>query len=98
MTHKVRAHDGQDRFSAAAADLNIRDALNDPKIFAPSFPDKETWSAWCSFLSALFGLPMSDEERATFTARTGRADPPTKPAREAWIIAGRKGGKSRMWC
>jgi hypothetical protein len=87
---------GRTGYSAAAAGLNIRDALNDPKIFAPSFPDKETWSAWCSFLSALFGLPMSDEERAIFTECTGRADPPTKSAREAWIIAGRKGGKSRM--
>jgi hypothetical protein len=78
------------------ADLNILDTLNDPKIFGPLFKDSETWTAWRSFLCALFGLAMTEQELTTFRTCTARPDPPTMQAREAWLVVGRKGGKSRM--
>ena len=48
------------------------------------------------FLKALFGLPMTPAEVETFTRFTGRTMPPTTAAREAWLVVGRRGGKSRI--
>lgn len=39
---------------------------------------------------------MTAEELAGYRACTGRTTAPTTPAREAWIIAGRRAGKSRV--
>ena len=75
-------------------DIDILAALDDPKIFAPVFRDPETWKAWRSFLAALFALPMSDDQLATYRECTGRAEPPTSPVQEAWLVVGRRGGKS----
>ena len=74
--------------------MNILDAIADPKVFAPLFRDQSTWAAWRAFLAALFALPMSDEQLATYRECTGRTDPPTSPSTEAWLIIGRRGGKS----
>ncbi|TIN77791.1 terminase family protein [Mesorhizobium sp.] len=74
----------------------LLDALDDPKLFAPWFRDVETWQAWRAFLAALFGLPMSDEQMAIFTACTARQHAPAAAAKEAWLIIGRRGGKSFM--
>jgi hypothetical protein len=49
------------------------------------------------FLSALFGLPFADHDGlVVFSQHTGRTQLPTQSAREAWVIAGRRGGKSRI--
>src|SRR5215468_1079599 len=37
---------------------------------------------------------MSDEQRAIYTKHTGRSTPPAEPHREAWLVIGRRGGKS----
>ena len=55
-----------------------------------------TWAAWRALLKGLFALPMSPTEAATFKAGTARDTLPTSPAREAWIVAGRRSGKSRI--
>lgn len=60
------------------------------QTFGPS------WAAWRAWLCAVLGLSMSDAEAAIFRACTGRATVPTQPAREAWNVVGRRGGKSRM--
>jgi len=55
-----------------------------------------TWDAWRTFWCAVFGLPMSEKaDLATFARHTGRQAPPAAPVREAWLIVGRRGGKSR---
>lgn len=54
------------------------------------------WSAWRSFLAATFALPMDDAALAIYRDCTGRNDPPTTPAKEAWAICGRRGGKTRI--
>lgn len=76
--------------------MTILEAVRDPKLFAPWFRPPETWQAWAAFLAALFGLPMGAAELELFRQHTGRTDPPTEPAREGWVIVGRRGGKSRV--
>lgn len=75
--------------------LNILEALDHPALFGPHFRG-ESWQAWRVFLAALFGLPMDDEQREIYAEHTGRADPPAAPFKEACLVVGRRGGKSRM--
>ncbi len=78
------------------ATLTILDVLDDPNLFASQFTSHETWRAWRTVLRALFGLPMTADDVAVYTAHTGRLSWPTTPAREAWFVVGRRGGKSRI--
>ncbi len=74
--------------------ITILDAIDDAHLFAPWFREARHWHAWRAFLAALFALPMSDEDRALYTKHTARETPPTAQAREAWLVVGRRGGKS----
>src|SRR5256885_4060858 len=56
----------------------------------------EAWTAWRAFLAALFGLAMAEAPAAIVRACTGRLQLPDVPAREGWVIVGRRGGKSRI--
>ena len=76
--------------------MTILDAMHDPKLFGPWFKDRDSWRAWKSFLAALFGLPMDANALAIYQRCTGRSRPPTEPATEAWMVVGRRGGKSRI--
>lgn len=55
-----------------------------------------TWDAWRTQWRAVFALPMDAADLVRFTRHTGRAVPPAAPVREAWLIVGRRGGKSRQ--
>ncbi len=77
------------------ASRSIISALNDPVLFRPLFPEA-TWRIWRAFLTALFGLPLSDEQFASFQHHTQRTNAPTKPFKEACLICGRRSGKSRI--
>jgi hypothetical protein len=55
-----------------------------------------TRAAWRVFWKAADGLPLDRAERALFRRHTGRQTPPTHPARECWLPAGRRGGKSEQ--
>ena len=81
---------------AAAAPVTILEACADPNLFARWFRDRDTWRAWFVFLRALFGLPMSADDLALYKECTGREDPPAGGAREAWLVVGRRGGKSMV--
>ena len=72
----------------------ILTAIADQKLFAPWFRKPETWSAWHALLAALFGLPMSESDFSFYRECTGRTEPPTAQAKEAWLICGRRAGKS----
>lgn len=76
---------------------SILRALDDPALFAPHFRG-DTWRTWRVFLKALFGLggAMTADERAAYRQHTGREEPPTQPFREAALVVGRRGGKSRV--
>lgn len=74
---------------------SILTCLDDPNLFEPHFRGK-SWGTWRVFLAALFGLPMNDAEMAVFQHHTGRATPPGEPFKEAALVVGRRGGKSRV--
>lgn len=80
--------------SGGVQDFSILDATDDPVLFARWFKDRATWQAWFAFLSALFALPMTPEQLAIYHKCTGRTVPPTTTAREAWLVCGRRAGKS----
>jgi len=75
--------------------LTILDAIRDPKVFAPFFQGA-SWDAWKAFLCSLFALPMTEAQLATYRQCTGRTSPPDKPLFEAWLVCGRRAGKSFM--
>lgn len=74
--------------------VTILKALEDRRLFASALRDKATWRPWRAFLAALFGLPMSEDEAELFRQCTGRAAPPLAAFVEAWLICGRRSGKS----
>ncbi len=76
--------------------MTILDAVRDPILFKPLFRDLSSWKSWMVVLQAIFGLEMTEEERALFTTLTGRETAPNEQAEEAWLICGRRSGKSRM--
>jgi len=69
-------------------------AVDDPELFGAALRDPATWAAWRVFLLALFALPMTAEQLAFYQQCTGRTAPPLVPFTEAWLICGRRGGKS----
>jgi hypothetical protein len=74
--------------------MNLIQASNDRKLFKPFFRDPETWSAWRTFLKALFGLKLTVDEQGTYAKCTDRLKAPPDGFREAWLVCGRRGGKS----
>ncbi len=76
--------------------ITILRAIRDPKLFKPWFKNPDSWSAWYAFLKALFALPMVEEDLAVYRQCTGRTEQPATPSTEAWLICGRRAGKSFM--
>lgn len=74
--------------------ISILDAIDHPSIWRPWFKNRDSWRAWRTFLSALFGLPLDDEGLSLYRQCTGRTEPPPGGCTEAWLIVGRRGGKS----
>ncbi len=74
--------------------MTILEALDDRQLFGGALRRPETWRAWCAFLAALFGLPLDAEQAALFAQCTARSAPPAAPQREAWLVCGRRAGKS----
>jgi hypothetical protein len=74
--------------------MNILEAIAEPKVFGSQFRDPESWTAWKVFLKALFGLPMDSTQHALFAECTGRPEPNREGHNEAWLVCGRRSGKS----
>ncbi|MEI4484057.1 MULTISPECIES: terminase large subunit domain-containing protein [unclassified Phyllobacterium] len=74
--------------------IDILRACADSNLFGQWFKKRQTWEMWFAFLAALFALPMDDAQTATYRKHTGRMALPEKPFSEAWLIVGRRGGKS----
>jgi hypothetical protein len=77
-----------------SARVTILDAVDDANLFAPWFREPATWFSWRAFLATLFALPMSSDQLPIYQHCTGRSAPPTQPATEAWLVCGRRAGKS----
>jgi hypothetical protein len=73
--------------------MNIIQAFDDPNVFGGHFRGG-TWDAWRTFLAALFALPLAPEQIGIYQRHTGRSAPSTEPAQEAWLVCGRRAGKS----
>jgi hypothetical protein len=71
-------------------------ALTDARLLGAALGDVAPWRTWITVLRAAFGLPLTEEERATFAQVAGGRRPPNKPVRELWAVVGRRGGKSRV--
>ena len=76
------------------AGASILDACQSTKLFSCWFKDAQTWRAWFAFLAAMFGLPMDAEAREIFKACTSRSQSRSNGHAEAWLICGRRSGKS----
>jgi hypothetical protein len=74
--------------------LSPIETMREPALFARWFKDPTTWVCWTVFLSALFGLPIDPAGLEIFLQCTGRTLPPAGAFNEAWLIVGRRGGKS----
>ncbi len=74
--------------------MRITDALADPKLFADHF-EAPSWRPWKAFVAALEAAPLDEDAFALYRHHTGRSEAPTVPFREAALICGRRGGKTR---
>lgn len=72
--------------------MNILKAMSDG-VFGRQYVAEDR-AAWRTFLAAIFAEDMPDSE--LFARCTGRANAPVKPVREAWMVVGRRGGKSSI--
>ncbi|MGM5051336.1 terminase large subunit domain-containing protein [Tardiphaga sp. 604_B6_N1_1] len=84
------------RYRPSRADgMTLLDAIADHALFAKWFnKNVGSWSAWFAFIAALFALPMTEEQLAFYRKCTGRSAPPASVATEAWLVCGRRAGKS----
>jgi hypothetical protein len=75
------------------ASMSILAAMDDENLWRRWFRAPATYTAWRTWLAAMFALPMSPEQLELYRACTGRADPPTVPVSEGWLACGRRAGK-----
>lgn len=76
--------------------LTLRDVMRNARLFGSEFASAD-WFCWRAFATALSGLaPNEPGMDALIRECTGRDVLPSIPAREAWCIVGRRGGKSRI--
>jgi hypothetical protein len=69
--------------------------MHDSAFFGAWFSDPSWWPWWVASM-VTSGLPLGEDGAALYRQCTGRTIAPTTPAREAWFIVGRRGGKSRI--
>lgn len=76
--------------------ITIDRAMADENLLGAALGDPTPWRVWRAILKAAFAIPLTDEEAEIFAIVSGGRKPPSKPVSELWVIAGRRGGKSRM--
>ena len=72
------------------------EAVSAPELFGQHFRHHASFSSWWTFGKVLFGEPLSEAEIALCVECTGLSEPPTEPVKEAFLLIGRRGGKSRF--
>ena len=75
--------------------ISLSSALADRALFGDLFCDP-SWRRWKIFVKTLFNETLAASELALYQNHTDRAQPPRQPFREAVLICGRRGGKSRI--
>jgi hypothetical protein len=76
--------------------ISILDAMSAPSAFGAAFPDLASWDRWRVFLSACYGLSMSEEDLAIFRHQTGLEGPDPSGYEEIYCVSGRRSGKSKI--
>lgn len=77
--------------------MNIIDCIHSKDHFGslPEFgEDLNSWKNWLVCLKAIFGLPLDRNSKRRYKKFTARNDRPKKQFNEAFLIVGRRGGKS----
>lgn len=74
--------------------VTIREALESDGYFGQLLAG-ESWRAWRTLLISIVGEELTESERVTFTALTGRESEPLEAVEEFWAVIGRRGGKTR---
>jgi len=74
--------------------ISLRKALADKQLLGNALPG-DTWASWRTLLIAAMGEALTDDERATFRALTGREHEPRQRVDELVAVIGRRGGKSK---
>jgi len=76
--------------------MTLVESMLDPKLFGSFFSPPTSWLSWMAFLDALQGQTLTDDQFERFRKFTGRKLQPTTPFQEAFVISGRRSGKSRI--
>jgi phage terminase large subunit-like protein len=76
--------------------ITIDQAMRDRNLLGAALGETASWSTWRTVLKAAFALQLDAEEMEIFTAIAGGRALPRARVRELWVLAGRRGGKSRM--
>ena len=63
-------------------------------LWKPWFRDERSWRNWRIFLAVLFGLPINQFDASLIELCTGRGVLPAGGFNEAWLVCGRRAGKS----
>jgi hypothetical protein len=74
--------------------ISLRVAIDDPQLLGDALAGP-SFTAWRILLIAAMGEELTDDERATFKALTGRDHEPAQRVEEFAGVIGRRGGKSR---
>jgi hypothetical protein len=75
--------------------ISIDQALTDRQLLGAALGDLESWATWRVILKAAFAEPLDDDELILFKSLAGGREPPLERVAELWVIAGRRGGKTR---
>lgn len=71
--------------------------FTDKNLLGQFLRDLSSWEGWLSFLCAFFGLkPANGRSLDLFKQCTGGREWPEKEVSEAWVISGRRSGKSTI--
>src|ERR1700740_2126025 len=72
----------------------LREALSDPNLLGSAIAG-DSWRSWRTLLIAAMGESLTEDERATFRALTGREHEPLQRVDQFAAVIGRRGGKSK---
>jgi hypothetical protein len=75
--------------------ISIDDALKDRNLLGAALDDLGSWATWRVILKAAFGEPLAPDELELFRTLAGGRSAPAERVSELWVIAGRRGGKTR---
>jgi hypothetical protein len=65
-------------------------------VFGQHFQPAASWVPWTTALKVIFGVALNESEMPLFREATGRSHQFLGPLTEAWLLCGRRSGKSRI--